>query len=158
MRNRNEYIHAPKNMFKNLQAVFYKASSTGWIHCGTCVWYYNIAVRMDELQLWATINVTLTNLEPMEPSKKEYLLYNNSYKHAKLWAFQDNVYPWKGSNRMGKRAVSRWALVGKILRWPLRVPFSDIYSTYNPLSLSVSRICEYNGILLPWVIYVISQR
>lgn len=147
--------HSIKHPQREATQVFISDNTVEYIVVPVCS--VITAVRMDELQLWASINVT-HKLGAHGASKKEYLLYNSSYKHAKLWAFQDNVYLWKGSNWMGKRAVSRWVLVGKILRWPLRVLFSDIYATYNPLSLSVSRICEYNGILLPWVSYVILQR
>lgn len=83
--NRNGYICAPKNMFRNLlQAPLYKIAPTGnRPNLHQLVEYivvhgiqnYNTAARVDELQLCATISVTLANCEPKKPNKKRFTVW-----------------------------------------------------------------------------------
>lgn len=165
--NRNGYLCAPKNMFRNLlPAPLHKIAPTGnrpnlhWLDEHIVVHAYSIIVQQPEWMNCSCVQqlVCVSQTLSQKSQTKKDLLYDSSQKYAKLGFFQD-VYPWRGSNWTGKTAVSRvWVLVGKIVRWPPRVPFSDIHTTYTPLPLNVSGTCEYDGLLLSGVSYVILQR
>lgn len=94
------------------------------------------------------LRMHLINLDPKKLNTKD-LWYYSSYKHIKLCYGFVRMFTLEGAmNERGRRAVSGVLVpIGRILRWS-QEPSSDTHTTYDPLPLSVSEICECDGLSL----------